>query len=33
MWYIYYGILAIKRNEFELVEVRWINSEPVYRVK
>ena len=31
MWYIYtmeyYS--AIKRNEFDLVELRWINLEPV----
>ena len=27
--YIYNGILATKRNEFESVEVRLMNSEPV----
>ena len=35
MWYIYTMeyYLAIKRNEFESVVVRWMNLEPVYRVK
>ena len=27
--HIYSGILVIKRNEFESLEVRWINLEPV----
>ena len=27
--HIYSGILVIKRNEFESLEVRWINIEPV----
>ena len=31
MWYIYTTeyYSAIKRNEFDLVELRWINLEPV----
>jgi len=27
--HIYSGVLVIKRNEFESLEVRWINLEPV----
>ena len=27
--HIFNGILAIKRNEFESVELRWMNLEPV----
>ena len=35
LWYVYTMeyYLAIKRNEFESVVVRWMNLEPVYRVK
>ena len=31
MWYLYIGeyYLAIKRNKFESVELRWTNLEPV----
>ena len=35
LWYMcsmeYYS--AIKRNTFESVELRWMNLEPLYRVK
>ena len=33
LWYIYNGILVIKRNAFESVLMRWVKLEPIIQMK